>query len=75
MFRQTLESGPKIKEEAAEDSTSSLTSSNLDSVDIDEQLLNEQEDAHQPKENKEDKVVQIMVESPGESIPDDTIMS
>ena len=75
MFRQTLESGPKIKEEAAEDSTSSLTSSNLDSVDIDEQLLNEQEDAHQPKENKEDKVVQIMVESPGESMPDDTIMS
>ena len=75
MFRQTLESGPKIKEEAAEDSTSSLTSSNLDSVEMDEQLMNEQEEAHQPKENKEDKVVQIMVESPGESMPDDTIMS
>ena len=75
MFRQTLESGPKTKEEAAEDSTSSLTSSNLDSVEMDEQLMNEQEEAHQPKENKEDKVVQIMVESPGESMPDDTIMS
>ena len=41
---------------------------------MDEDLLNEEE-AHQPKENKEDKVVQIMVESPGESMPDDTIMS